>query len=110
MRSRQRVEATVTAEVPIAAQLAASERAYGDSAAGCTASAASGLRLCWLAGGPLVLLFGTARPTAQLAVRQISTMRLDMGDMQDALKAHDAWMEDVSQMRRQLVGKLGSER
>merc|ERR1719453_2629592 len=24
-------------------------------------------------------------------------MRLDMGDMQEALKAHDAWMEDVSQ-------------
>jgi len=28
---------------------------------------------------------------------EISTMRLDMGDMQEALKAHDAWMEDVSQ-------------
>merc|ERR1719188_514481 len=25
------------------------------------------------------------------------TVRLDMGDMQEALKAHDAWMEDVSQ-------------
>ena len=24
---------------------------------------------------------------------EISTMRLDMGDMQEALKAHDAWME-----------------
>ena len=28
---------------------------------------------------------------------EISTMRLDMGDMQEALMAHDAWMEDVSQ-------------
>eukprot|EP00971_Amphidinium_carterae_P275196 5460281-Amphidinium_carterae.1 len=28
---------------------------------------------------------------------EISTMRLDLGDMQEALKAHDAWMEDVSQ-------------
>merc|ERR1719230_537473 len=28
---------------------------------------------------------------------EISTMRLDMGDMQEALKAYDAWMEDVSQ-------------
>mmetsp|Transcript_35368 Transcript_35368/g.82690 ORF Transcript_35368/g.82690 Transcript_35368/m.82690 type:complete len:785 (+) Transcript_35368:121-2475(+) len=27
---------------------------------------------------------------------EISTMRLDLGDMQEALKAHDAWMEDVS--------------
>ena len=27
---------------------------------------------------------------------EISTMRLDMGDMQEALKAHDAWMEDTS--------------
>merc|ERR1712226_1260493 len=28
---------------------------------------------------------------------EISTMRLDIGDIQEALKAHDAWMEDVSQ-------------
>ncbi|CAJ1433266.1 unnamed protein product [Effrenium voratum] len=26
---------------------------------------------------------------------EISTMRLDMGDMQEALKAHDAWMEEM---------------
>eukprot|EP00974_Lingulodinium_polyedra_P069431 6721626-Lingulodinium_polyedra.AAC.1 len=28
---------------------------------------------------------------------EISTFRLDMGNMQEALEVHDAWMEDVSQ-------------
>merc|ERR1719409_44790 len=28
---------------------------------------------------------------------EISTMRLDIGDIQEALKNHDSWMEDVSQ-------------
>lgn len=26
---------------------------------------------------------------------EISTMRLDIGDIQEALKNHDSWMEDV---------------
>merc|ERR1711972_580087 len=40
----------------------------------------------------------TSRQRAEATVTaEISTMRLDMGDMQEALKAHDAWMEDVSQ-------------
>lgn len=40
----------------------------------------------------------TARQRVEATVTaEISTMRLDMGDMQEALKAHDAWMEDVSQ-------------
>merc|ERR1712193_553283 len=41
---------------------------------------------------------GTSRQRVEATVTaEISTMRLDMGDMQEALKAHDAWMEDVSQ-------------
>merc|ERR1719440_2053023 len=40
----------------------------------------------------------TSRQRVEATVTaEISTMRLDMGDMQVALKAHDAWMEDVSQ-------------
>merc|ERR1719465_390631 len=40
----------------------------------------------------------TSRQRVEATVKaEISTMRLDMGDMQEALKAHDAWMEDVSQ-------------
>eukprot|EP00446_Apocalathium_sp_SHHI-4_P001441 CAMPEP_0177174110 /NCGR_PEP_ID=MMETSP0367-20130122/12004_1 /TAXON_ID=447022 ORGANISM="Scrippsiella hangoei-like, Strain SHHI-4" /NCGR_SAMPLE_ID=MMETSP0367 /ASSEMBLY_ACC=CAM_ASM_000362 /LENGTH=796 /DNA_ID=CAMNT_0018620447 /DNA_START=127 /DNA_END=2517 /DNA_ORIENTATION=- len=40
----------------------------------------------------------TSRQRVEATVTaEISTMRLDMGDMQEALKAHDAWMEDVSQ-------------
>ena len=29
---------------------------------------------------------------------EISTMQLDIGDIQEALKNHDSWMEDVSNM------------
>jgi len=40
----------------------------------------------------------TSRQRVEATVTaEISTMRLDMGDMQEALKAHDAWMDDVSQ-------------
>jgi chromosome segregation ATPase len=40
----------------------------------------------------------TSRQRVEATVTaEISTMRLDMGDMQEALKAHDAWIEDVSQ-------------
>eukprot|EP00928_Gymnodinium_smaydae_P098254 TRINITY_DN90_c0_g1_i1.p1 TRINITY_DN90_c0_g1~~TRINITY_DN90_c0_g1_i1.p1 ORF type:complete len:805 (-),score=235.55 TRINITY_DN90_c0_g1_i1:25-2439(-) len=40
----------------------------------------------------------TSRQRVEATVTaEISTMRLDMGDMQEALKAHDAWMQDVSQ-------------
>merc|ERR1719359_1561808 len=40
----------------------------------------------------------TSRQRVEATVTaEISTMRLDMGDMQEGLKAHDAWMEDVSQ-------------
>merc|ERR1712066_702038 len=40
----------------------------------------------------------TSRQRVEATVTaEIFTMRLDMGDMQEALKAHDAWMEDVSQ-------------
>merc|ERR1719335_1464431 len=40
----------------------------------------------------------TSRQRVEATVTaEISTMRLDMGDMQEALKAHDAWTEDVSQ-------------
>merc|ERR1719217_593413 len=40
----------------------------------------------------------TSRQRVEATVTaEISTIRLDMGDMQEALKAHDAWMEDVSQ-------------
>merc|ERR1719221_966191 len=40
----------------------------------------------------------TSRQRVEATVTaEISTMRLDMGDMQEALKTHDAWMEDVSQ-------------
>merc|ERR1719480_581637 len=40
----------------------------------------------------------TSRQRVEATVTaEISTMRLDMGDMQEALKAHDTWMEDVSQ-------------
>ena len=36
----------------------------------------------------------TSRQRVEATVTaEISTMRLDMGDMQEALKAHDAWME-----------------
>merc|ERR1719215_1661219 len=44
----------------------------------------------------------TSRQRVEATVTaEISTMRLDMGDMQEALKAHDAWMEDVSQSLQQ---------
>jgi hypothetical protein len=40
----------------------------------------------------------TSRQRVEATVTaEISTMRLDMGDMQEALKGHDVWMEDVSQ-------------
>merc|ERR1740115_284161 len=40
----------------------------------------------------------TSRQRVEATVTaEISTMRLDIGDIQEALKAHDAWMEDVSQ-------------
>merc|ERR1712048_770567 len=40
----------------------------------------------------------TSRQRVEATVTaEISTMRLDMGDMQEALKNHDSWMEDVSQ-------------
>lgn len=40
----------------------------------------------------------TSRQRVEATVTaEVSTMRLDMGDMQEALKAHDVWMEDVSQ-------------
>ena len=36
---------------------------------------------------------------------EISTMRLDIGDMQEALKNHDSWMEDVSNTLQQMQEK-----
>ena len=33
---------------------------------------------------------------------EISTMRLDIGDIQEALKNHDSWMEDVSNTLQQM--------
>merc|ERR1719352_1791437 len=55
----------------------------------------------------------TSRQRVEATVTaEISTMRLDMGDMQEALKAHDAWMEDVSQSLQECherVGGLGQE-
>merc|ERR1719217_1409599 len=35
----------------------------------------------------------------------ISTMRLDIGDIQEALKNHDSWMEDVSNTLQQMQEK-----
>merc|ERR1719174_3101353 len=55
----------------------------------------------------------TSRQRVEATVTaEISTMRLDMGDMQEALKAHDAWMEDVSQSLQECherVGGLGQD-
>merc|ERR1719398_569409 len=55
----------------------------------------------------------TSRQRVEATVTaEISTMRLDMGDMQEALKAHDAWMEDVSQSLQECherVGELGQD-
>jgi chromosome segregation ATPase len=36
---------------------------------------------------------------------EISTMRLDLGDIQEALKNHDSWMEDVSNTLQQMQEK-----
>jgi len=36
---------------------------------------------------------------------EISTMRLDIGDIQEALKNHDSWMEDVSSTLQQMQEK-----
>merc|ERR1719359_201384 len=48
----------------------------------------------------------TSRQRVEATVTaEISTMRLDMGDMQEALKAHDAWMDDVSQSLQQMQEK-----
>jgi len=48
----------------------------------------------------------TSRQRVEATVTaEISTMRLDMGDMQEALKAHDAWMEDVSQSLQEAHGR-----
>merc|ERR1712050_787995 len=45
----------------------------------------------------------TSRQRVEATVTaEISTMRLDMGDIQEALKAHDAWMEDVSQSLQEM--------
>ncbi|CAE8643324.1 unnamed protein product, partial [Polarella glacialis] len=55
----------------------------------------------------------TSRQRVEATVTaEISTMRLDMGDMQEALKAHDAWMEDVSQSLQECherCGQLGED-
>jgi len=55
----------------------------------------------------------TSRQRVEATVTaEISTMRLDMGDMQEALKAHDAWMEDVAsslQECHQRCDQLGSD-
>jgi chromosome segregation ATPase len=51
----------------------------------------------------------TSRQRVEATVTaEISTMRLDMGDMQEALKAHDAWMEDVSQSLQEAHERCGS--
>jgi len=48
----------------------------------------------------------TSRQRVEATVTaEISTMRLDMGNMQEALKAHDAWMEDVSQSLQEAHGR-----
>merc|ERR1719231_1037493 len=50
----------------------------------------------------------TSRQRVEATVTaEISTMRLDMGDMQEALKAHDAWMEDVSQSLQECHERAG---
>merc|ERR1719453_2611147 len=50
----------------------------------------------------------TSRQRVEATVTaEISTMRLDMGDMQEALKAHDAWMEDVSQSLQECHERTG---
>ncbi|CAE8670631.1 unnamed protein product, partial [Polarella glacialis] len=50
----------------------------------------------------------TSRQRVEATVTaEISTMRLDMGDMQEALKAHDAWMEDVSQSLQECHERCG---
>ena len=36
------------------------------------------------------------------------TMRLDIGDIQEALKNHDSWMEDVSNTLLQMQEKEGN--
>ena len=48
----------------------------------------------------LTTLHGQATMTAE-----ISTMRLDIGDIQEALKNHDSWMEDVSNTLQQMQEK-----
>ena len=45
-------------------------------------------------------VLGNAAMTAE-----ISTMRLDIGDIQEALKNHDSWMEDVSNTLQQMQEK-----
>merc|ERR1719235_1977396 len=50
----------------------------------------------------------TSRQRVEATVTaEISTMRLDMGDIQEALKAHDAWMEDVSQSLQECHERTG---
>merc|ERR1711881_803798 len=40
-----------------------------------------------------------------MGTAEISTMRLDIGDIQEALKNHDSWMEDVSNTLQQMQEK-----
>merc|ERR1740133_401061 len=48
----------------------------------------------------------TSRQRVEATVTaEISTMRLDMGDIQEALKNHDSWMEDVSNTLQQMQEK-----
>merc|ERR1712118_610932 len=48
----------------------------------------------------------TSRQRVEATVTaEISTMRLDIGDIQEALKNHDSWMEDVSNTLQQMQEK-----
>merc|ERR1712070_914418 len=48
----------------------------------------------------------TSRQRAEATMTaEISTMRLDIGDIQEALKNHDSWMEDVSNTLQQMQEK-----
>merc|ERR1712196_672879 len=40
---------------------------------------------------------------------EISTMRLDIGDIQEALKNHDSWMEDVINLKNEMNAKLDTK-
>ena len=52
----------------------------------------------------LILTIGTLHGQATMTA-EISTMRLDIGDIQEALKNHDSWMEDVSNTLQQMQEK-----